>query len=265
MPHVWRRVDPPDRVGPAVDPLLPALPALADLTSTPIPTRHRPGELRTLTVVSLYPPLDVCVATPRLELRGATDALLEQVAPLVRAGGAMADPPPWDDPSSFYEADPDARVQGWLRGIWRGRAAAGPDRWRLHFVVVVDDRAVGMQDLTGERFGALLSVETTSWISADGRGKGIGTEARSAILHLAFAGLGADEANSEAAVDNAGSNGVSRHLGYEPNGTSWATHQGRPVIGQRWRLERSAWETERRTDIELTGVGPCRVALGLPA
>ena len=53
---------------------------------------------------------------------------------------------------------------------------------------------------------------------------------RSAILHLAFDGLGAAEAHSEAALDNAGSNGVSR----------------------------------RREDIAVSGVEGCRAALGLP-
>ncbi len=51
---------------------------------------------------------------------------------------------------------------------------------------------------------------------------------RAAILHLAFAGLSAREASSEAFADNDASNGVSRALGYEPNGTTWATRPGQP-------------------------------------
>jgi RimJ/RimL family protein N-acetyltransferase len=86
---------------------------------------------------------------------------------------------------------------------------------------------------------------------------------RAAILHLAFEGLGAEEAHSEAAVDNAGSNGVSERLGYERNGTAWATHQGQPVLGQRWRLGRETWADRRRNDIAMSGVEECRSTLGL--
>ncbi len=58
-----------------------------------------------------YAPLNVTVTTPRIELRGATDDLLEELVPLVRAGQADADPPPFDDPMSLYESDPDTRVE----------------------------------------------------------------------------------------------------------------------------------------------------------
>jgi RimJ/RimL family protein N-acetyltransferase len=215
-----------------------------------------------LSSVSPYPPLDVRVDTPRLELHGATDDLLERLAPIVRSGKATADPPPWDDPSSFYEPDPDVRVQKWLQGIWRGRGTVRPELWRLYFVVIVDREPIGMQGLIGDQFDSFGTVETTSWLSSDTRRRGIGTEMRAAILHLAFEGLGAEEAHGEAAVDNAGSNGVSERLGYERNGTAWATHQGQPVLGQRWRLGRETWADRRRNDIAMSGVEECRATLG---
>lgn len=37
---------------------------------------------------------------------------------MVRAGKTHADPPPYDDPMSFYEPDPDLRVAKWLWAIW---------------------------------------------------------------------------------------------------------------------------------------------------
>ncbi|MEP1123887.1 MAG: GNAT family protein [Ilumatobacter sp.] len=213
--------------------------------------------------MSIYAPLNLRVATPRIELLGATDDLLESLAPLVAAGKATADPPPWDDPSAFYEPDPDIRVQQWLRAVWRSRGTVRPDAWRLTFVVVVDGEPVGQQDLTGNDFDDFGTVESTSWVSTDHRRRGIGSEMRSAILHLAFEGLGAAEAHSEGAFDNAGSNGVSERLGYERNGTAWATHRGTPVLGQRWLLSREAWQTRRRDDITMTGVAECRRALGI--
>jgi RimJ/RimL family protein N-acetyltransferase len=210
-----------------------------------------------------YPLLDVRVSTPRLELRGATDELLDELAEVVRSGRTHADPPPYDDPMSFYEPDPDLRVARWLRAIWRGRGRVEPDAWRLYLVVMVDGRPVGEQTLSGVSFSTLGTVTTFSWLSSDLRGRGLGREMREAVLHLAFDGLGASEAASDAFVDNLGSNAVSRGLGYEPNGTEWATRQGDPALLNRWRLTRDAWEQRRRDDIELHHVEACHALLPL--
>ena len=213
--------------------------------------------------MSIYAPLDVRVVTPRLELRGATDDLLARVAPLVRSGKASDNPPPYDDPFWAYESNPDVRVNKWLQGVWRARGTVKPGLWRLPFVVIVDDEPVGMQDLIGNEFDSFGTVETFSWLSTDARRRGVGTEMRAAILHLAFDGFDAQEAHSEANIDNAGSNGVSERLGYEPNGTAWAECDGKPVLGQRWRLVREAWTPRRRDDITVDGLEACRAVLGL--
>jgi RimJ/RimL family protein N-acetyltransferase len=204
-----------------------------------------------------YPLLGLRVSTPALELRGATDELLDELADLVRAGKTHADPAPYDDPMSFYETDPDLRVAKWLRAVWRRRGTVEPDMWRLYFVVMVDGRPVGEQSLTGMSFSTLGTVATFSWLSVDERGQGLGREMRAAILHLAFEGLGAKEAGSDAFVDNQGSNAISRGLGYQPNGSDWATRQGEPALLNRWRLTRDDWEQRRRDDIELHGVEAC--------
>jgi RimJ/RimL family protein N-acetyltransferase len=210
-----------------------------------------------------YPLLDLRVSTPTLELRAATDELLDELAETVRAGKTHADPAPYDDPMSFYEPDPDLRVAGWLRAIWRRRGTVEPGMWRLYFVVMVDGRPVGEQTLTGVDFAALGTVTTFSWLSTDLRRRGLGHEMRAAVLHLAFAGLGAKEASSDAFVDNVGSNAVSRALGYEPNGFDWATRQGEPALLNRWRLTRDAWEGRRRDDIGLHGLEACHAMLPL--
>jgi RimJ/RimL family protein N-acetyltransferase len=210
-----------------------------------------------------YPLLDVRVSTPRLELRGATDELLDQLAEIVRAGKTHADPAPYDDPMSFYEADPDLRVIEWLRAVWRQRGKVEADSWRLHFVVVLEGRAVGEQTLSGPRFSALGSVNTFSWLSSDERGRGLGHEMRAAILHLAFDGLGAREATSDAFADNHSSNAISQALGYVPNGTDWATRQGDLALVNRWRLTRDTWERQRRRDIQLHNIDACHALLPL--
>ncbi|MEO7587619.1 MAG: GNAT family protein [Arachnia sp.] len=201
---------------------------------------------------------------PRIELVGATDSLLDQLQDVVRAGKADAEPAPYDDPMSLYEDDPDARVRQWLLGVWRGRGSVTSSFWRLYFVVMLDGQPVGMQDLVGDGFSTFGSVATFSWLSSDVRRRGLGTEMRHAILALAFDGLGAAEATTDAFLDNDGSNGVSRALGYHHNGTDWATRRGEPAQLQRWRLAREDWRRHRRHDIQLHGVAECRAALSLP-
>jgi len=138
-----------------------------------------------------------------------------------------------------------------------------PDSWRLYFAVLVDDEPAGMQDLTGKNFMRFGTVSSFSWLAPGSRGQGLGKEMRAAILQLAFAGLGAREAGSDAFFDNEASNRVSRGLGYEPNGTDWDTRRGEVAPIQRWRLTRDAWGRVRRDDIELIGLQECLPALGL--
>ena len=209
-----------------------------------------------------YPPLNVQVRTPRLTLAGATDELLERLVPLVRAGVANEPPWPFDDPASLYADSPDREWQ-WLRAIWAGRGRVSESFWRLYFVVLLDGEPIGMQDLVGADFTRFGTVTSFSWLAPDRRGQGIGREMRAAVLHLAFAGLGAREAESDAFVDNHASNKVSRALGYEPNGTTWDSRRGEVAPIQRWLLTRDVWERTRREDIELAGVQECLPALGL--
>lgn len=128
---------------------------------------------------------------------------------------------------------------------------------------MADGRPVGEQTLTGVNFSTLGTVTTFSWLSADRRGRGLGHETRAAILHLAFDGLGAKEAGSDAFVDNHGSNAISRSLGYEPNGAEWATRQGEVALLNRWRLTRDGWKLRRRDDIQLHNIEACHALLPL--
>lgn len=209
-----------------------------------------------------YPPFNVQVRTPELALVGASDDVLERLVPVIRDGVVEPGQMPFDDPMSLYEDSP-LREWKWLRGIWAGRAHVDAQWWRLYFVVMVDDSPIGMQDLIGINFAVLGTVSTFSWLQPSFRRRGLGTEMRAAILHLAFAGLGAREASSEAFADNDASNGVSRTLGYEPNGTTWATRRGNPAMLAAWKMSRKRWEQIRRDDIELTGVDACLPVLGL--
>ncbi len=77
---------------------------------------------------------------------------------------------------------------------------------------------------------------------------------RAAILHLAFAGLGADSAFTSAWHDNAPSQGVTRSLGYEPNGWDIQMRRGEPdrmlhfvLTRERWQAAASRRHHHRRT------------------
>lgn len=209
-----------------------------------------------------YPPLNIEVATPRLTLAAATDDLLERLVPIVRAGIVGEGEVPFDDPISLYQESPQ-REWTWLQRIWAGRSRVSPQFWRLYFVVLADGKPVGMQDLVGREFAALGTVTTFSWLCPSARHRGLGKEMRAAILHLAFAGLAACEATSEAFTDNHASNAVSRALGYEPNGTAWATRRGDPAQLSGWKLTLERWSSRRRDDIRLTGVEACLPVLGI--
>lgn len=211
---------------------------------------------------SAYPLLNAQVRTPRLTLAGASDELLERLIPAVRDGVVSPAEVPFDDPMSLYQDSPEREWQ-WLRAIWAGRARVDRHWWRFYFVVMLDDAPVGMQDLVGVDFATFGTVSTFSWLLPRYRHRGIGTEMRTAVLHLAFAGLGTREALSEAFGDNEASNRISRALGYEPNGTAWATRRGNPAPVSRWRLTRQRWERTRRDDIQLAGIDACLPVLGL--
>jgi hypothetical protein len=76
-------------------------------------------------------------------------------------------------------------------------------------------------------------------------------------LHLAFAGLGAEEALSGAFEDNAASLATSRTIGYEENGEAMEKRRDGSGRTIRFRLSREAWESRRRDDIEIVGLDGC--------
>jgi hypothetical protein len=52
-------------------------------------------------------------------------------------------------------------------------------------------------------------------------------------------------------------------LGYRPNGTCWGIRKGAAAPIARYLLTRERWLERRRDDINITGLEPCRVMLGL--
>lgn len=85
---------------------------------------------------------------------------------------------------------------------------------------------------------------------------------RAAVLHLAFAGLNAEYATSEAFEDNAASYGVSRKLGYVDDGVERHLVRDKPVVGRRLRLDRAGWDAARSVPVTVEGLDLCRSMFG---
>jgi len=165
---------------------------------------------------------------------------------------------PWTDASPEQRAEATVHYHWSLWGAWQ------PDDWSLELVVDHGGTIVGTQELTGRHFAVLREVSTGSWLGLRHQGRGIGTEMRAAVLHLAFAGLGAESATSGAYQDNAASLAVSRKLGYGPDGIARHLVRGRPAVLVRLRLDRAAWEAARTVPVEIEGLEPCRPHFGVP-
>lgn len=165
---------------------------------------------------------------------------------MVRAGVVIdGEPAPFDDGMSLYEDNP-AREWRWMRAIWRGRSRVEAAFWRLYFVICHDGEPVGMQDLIGTDFATLGTVGSFSWLAPEARGRGLGKEARAAILHLAFEGFEAREASSEAFIDNHAGRGAAalaadpRRLGAAATGRHRVVRRRGVQAGARLVTHRSA-------------------------
>ena len=214
-----------------------------------MPTRH-------------WPLFDLVVRTPRLELRYPDDDLLAELAELstgpIHPPATMPFGEPWSD------APPGQRGRGSLQYAWRARGNWTPERWDCPLVTVVAGVVVGTQGLHAADFARTGTVGTGSWLGLAYQGQGIGTEMRAAVLHLAFAGLGARRATSAAFDDNRASLAVSRSLGYVENGDELHVRREGAARMVRFLLTREAWEGRRRPDIAVEGLGPCLELFAAP-
>jgi RimJ/RimL family protein N-acetyltransferase len=209
-----------------------------------------------------WPLFGLSVRTPRLVLRYATDQDLAQLARFRRGRVIAEGEEPFDGESTFYMESPLAEWRA-VAGEWGARARTSSEWWHMSFAAVADGELLGQQNITGIDYCRLRTVNSFSFLAKTHQGQGLGREMRSAVLHLAFAGLGAQRAESDAFADNHASLAVSRALGYEPNGTMVGWRPSGASLMIRHLLTRDGWERTRRSDIEVHGLGPCLSMLGL--
>ncbi len=203
-----------------------------------------------------WPLFGLRVTTPRLEIRPPTDDDLPELIGVIDAGIHEPSEMPFEDPWTSTPL-PQRHLDS-LRHWWLRRATWQADAWQFIGAVFVDGEPVGAQDMRARQFAELRTVLTGSWLGQRWQGQGLGKEMREAILHLAFEGLGALEAYTEAYSDNERSLGVTRSLGYVPDGQEYHMRQGQRARLLRFRMGRDTWLQHRRPDISITGLDACR-------
>ncbi|HEU4572007.1 MAG TPA: GNAT family protein [Candidatus Limnocylindrales bacterium] len=209
----------------------------------------------------LWPLFDLRLRTARLELRLPTDDDLPVLAAVARAGIHPSDEMPfgvaWSTvPSPAFE-------RSFVQHHWGARATWRTDDWSLHLAAFVGGRPIGAQSILARRFPELRSVSTGSWLGRPYQGQGFGKEMRSGVLGFAFDCLGAEVAETEAFLDNERSAGVSRSLGYEPNGIGRLAPEGVARDTQRFRMTADGWRSRPRPPLEVVGFEGCRELFGL--
>lgn len=189
------------------------------------------------------------VRTPRLELRLGTDSELRVLGRVALAGIHDADEMPFEFPWT------DDLTEQTVLDYHRARLAAfTPEDWSLNLLAFHRGRPIGIQSVGADRFSETRRVGTGSWLGRDWQGRGLGTEMRAAVLHLAFGGLAAEIAVSGAISGNPSSLGVSRKLGYEVVGAHMVSPRGVPV--EHTDLELRAEHFRSPVPVELVALAP---------
>jgi RimJ/RimL family protein N-acetyltransferase len=212
-------------------------------------------------LIDHFPLLGLRLTTPRLVLRLPSPDELAALADLAAAGIHPPDVMPFGVP--WTDRPPAEVARGVVQHHWLVLGQWTPQAWSLNLTVFDRGGVVGEQAVGGAELALTREVHTGSWLGRRHQGQGIGTEMRAAVLHLAFAGLGAEEAISSAAEDNPASLGVSRKLGYAPDGVNRRVVRGAARVERRVRLTRAAWERHRTTPVTIDGLAPCLPLFGL--
>lgn len=207
-----------------------------------------------------WPLYDLRLRTPRLELRLPTEDELADLCQVARAGihepDFMPFGVPWTDkPSPQFERE-------FMQHHWGVRAQWSPQRWTLGLAAFLNGEPVGFQDVGAADFAVLREVGTGSWLGRAFQGGGLGKQMRAAVLHLAFAELGAVAARSSAFADNPVSLAVSRALGYQDNGITRDVRRGDPTDHLHVLLTRERWQAHRHCEVDVAGLESCRDMFG---
>jgi RimJ/RimL family protein N-acetyltransferase len=209
---------------------------------------------------SYWPPLDIRVRIESLTLRPLTEADLDELARTLPADVELNPASP-----TYLGARPDS-ARGTIvhQDYWRAMGTWTTDAWRLNFGVWRDGRLIGAQELEGNDYQRLRTVDTASFLLTDARRQGLGKAMRRGVLGLAFGRLGAEYAITSAWHDNHASLGVSRALGYVDNGIE--RHRRDDAVDDmvHLRMSREAWLASGYSDgIDIECPDDCLPYFGL--
>ena len=207
-----------------------------------------------------WPLFDLRIRTPNLELRLPTDDDLIELASVARAGIVDDDRTvfivPWHRlPSPAFERQ-------FLQHWWAERGHWSPTDWMLGLALIKDGHPIGIQSLIARDFGIKRVITSGSWLGREFQGQGLGTEARAAILALAFDGLGAVAAESGYIAGNARSSRVSAKLGYETICEERIVVEGKAVTEVRVRCTPQSWQRDL-VPVTIEGLEPCLKLFGV--
>ena len=209
----------------------------------------------------VWPVHRLSLTTGRLVLRLPRDEELAALAELAGRGVHRPHERPFLTP--WTEGSPTDRARSVLQGHWSQLAGWRTDDWRLGLgVLSTAGEPLGMVTLRARDFPVLREVSTSSWLGLEHQGRGLGTEARVALLTLAFDHLDAVAAVSEVFPDNRASQGVSRRLGYAHDGISRDRRGDEALVSDRLRLTREAWSAGEHDAVEVAGLAACREMFG---
>ena len=214
-------------------------------------------------LIDHWPLLGLRLITPGLELRLPSSEELGELADLAAEG--MHDPGRRPFLVSWPALPPEDRARALVQRHWRQLGDWSADDWTLDLAVFADGQVVGQQEISARHYRVLREVSTFSWLGVRHHGQGIGTQMRAAVLHLAFAGLGATDATSGSFDDNISALRVSEKLGYQPDGIERLAAHGQVTTTRRLRLTRDRWEAAGRVPVTITGLPSCLPLFGLPA
>lgn len=212
------------------------------------------------TLESAWPLFGLRLRSEHLVLRLPTDADLPGFIDLAKAGIHPPDEMPFGVAWSIVPSP--AFERRFVQHHWGLRGSWTPEDWTLNLLVEMDGAPIGTQSIHAVGFAIHRIVDTGSWLGQAFQGRGLGKEMRSAVLSLAFDGLGALAAESSAFPDNLASNGVSRALGYEENGIGSLAPQGLARVSQRFRMSVEDWRSRPRPPVTIEGLDACREMFG---
>ena len=212
------------------------------------------------TLETAWPLFRLRLRSEHLVLRLPTDDDLPAFIDLALAGIHPPDEMPFGVAWSVVPSPEFER--GFVQHHWGLRATWKPEAWTLNLMAEIEGRPVGTQSIGAVDFAIHRTVDTGSWLGRAFQGRGLGKEMRSAVLTLAFDGLGARVAESSAFPDNLASSGVSRALGYRDNGIGALAPQGVSRETQRFRMTVDDWKSRPRPPVEIDGLEACRGLFG---